>query len=106
MHVLGVDLSGPANVADTEVACFAPSASALRFVQERCDGSDGALYELVARLAAQGPVVIGVDAPLSYQPGGGDRCRDTALRRLIVRQGMRPGSVMPPTAPRMVYLTL
>lgn len=106
MHVIGVDLAGPAGSAATAVVTFAAEDHGLRFLRLQCDGSDGALYEHVDRLVAQGPVIVGLDAPLSYEPGGGERRRDADLRALIVQNGMRPGSVMAPTAPRMVYLTL
>ena len=106
MHVIGIDLAGPANVDDTCVARFHVADSGLSFVSDPCEGSDEAILSLVERLAQQEPVVVGVDAPLSYQPGGGDRVRDSDLRRAIIKVGMRPGSVMAPTATRMAYLTL
>jgi uncharacterized protein len=46
-----------------------------------------------------------MDAPLSYEDGGGDRLGDKLLRQFIVSLGI-PGSIMPPTFNRMVYLTL
>ena len=49
--------------------------------------------------------MIGIDAPLSYNPKGGDRPSDSELRRLVQEHGGRVG-VMPPTMMRMVYLTL
>ena len=106
MHVVGIDLAGPAGSASTGIAVFSPSANALRFVAQQCDGSDLQVHALAVNLSRNGPVVIGVDAPLSYEPGGGQRHRDRELRSVIVSRGMRPGSVMAPTAPRMVYLTL
>jgi predicted nuclease with RNAse H fold len=51
-------------------------------------------------------VVVGLDAPLSYNPGGGDRPADRELRKLIIERGLPPGSVMAPTLNRMAYLTL
>jgi predicted nuclease with RNAse H fold len=106
IQVIGIDLAGPAGAASTAVACFALRDRALHFEAAPCDGSDTALHELVRARRRVGPVVVGIDAPLSYEPGGGQRGRDADLRRLIVRHGMRPGSIMAPTAPRMVYLTL
>jgi len=52
------------------------------------------------------PLVVGIDAPLSYHIGGGDRPADSILRRRLVQVGLKPGSVMPPTMTRMAYLTL
>ncbi len=106
MYVIGADLSGPAGAQDTGVAVFSAVDQALKFVDVACDGSDGSLLATVETLSRQGPVVVGLDAPLSYQPGGGQRPRDAELRKRIVTRGMHPGSVMAPTAPRMVYVTL
>jgi predicted nuclease with RNAse H fold len=106
MHVLGVDLAGPAGSASTGFACFKAATGRIEFSQQVCNGTDAALYGLAEQLSHAAPVIIGLDAPLSYQPGGGQRRRDAQLRKLIVERGMRPGSVMAPTAPRMVYLTL
>lgn len=106
MQVLGIDLAGPANIDNTCVARFRLTGSGLSFVNDPCEGSDGAILSLVERLARHDPVVVGLDAPLSYQPGGGDRVRDSALRHAIIEVGMHSGSVMAPTATRMVYLTL
>jgi predicted nuclease with RNAse H fold len=45
-----------------------------------------------------------MDAPLSYNPGGGDRESDRELRHLVSKKGNV--GIMPPTMNRMVYLTL
>lgn len=106
MNVLGVDLAGPAGALNTGVVRFGVVDNRLSFVDEFCDGSDRELLKLAERLSSEGPLVVGLDAPLSYQPGGGDRARDAELRHAIIAVGMHPGSVMAPTATRMVYLTL
>ncbi|MGH7872010.1 MAG: DUF429 domain-containing protein [Candidatus Binatia bacterium] len=106
MHVVGVDLSGPANTKDTSIAVFEAADSSLILVEAECDGSDASVLKLVAELSKRDSVVVGLDAPLSYQPGGGLRTRDAELRVRIVACGMRHGSIMPPTLNRMVYLTL
>ncbi len=106
MHVIGVDPAGPAGSAATAIITFAVEDHRLRFLRQERDGTDRVLYENMHRLAAQGPVIVGLDAPLWYELGGGQRRRDAELRALIVQHGMRPGPVMAPTAPRMVYLTL
>jgi predicted nuclease with RNAse H fold len=106
MYVIGVDLSGPSGTQNTDVAVFAVHDEKLRYLNNECDGSDVSLLGTVQELSRAGTVVIGLDAPLSYEPGGGQRARDAELRKELVARGMRPGSIMAPTAPRMVYLTL
>jgi len=104
--VLGVDLSGPTNTADTAAAWFRATSSELVFQSAADAVSDAALLELVARLSNSNGLIVGLDAPLSYNPGGGDRPGDAQLRRLLVARGLPPGTVMPPTMTRMAYLTL
>jgi predicted nuclease with RNAse H fold len=104
--VLGVDLSGPANVVGTAVVSLREQDNHLRMLNAVVGVGDAGLLDLAGRASAQEEVVIGLDAPLSYNPGGGDRPADSELRALAIRRGLRPGSVMPPTTTRMVYLTL
>jgi hypothetical protein len=59
MHVVGIDLAGPAGAANTGAACFAVGDGVLRFVSEQSDGSDVALRALVHGKANEGPVVVG-----------------------------------------------
>lgn len=106
MYIVGADLAGPAGAKNTGVAVFSVRKECRAFVESECTGSDESLLELVKYLALERPVVVGLDAPLSYEPGGGQRRSDKELRRQLVARGMHPGSVMAPTAPRMVYLTL
>jgi predicted nuclease with RNAse H fold len=105
-YLLGIDLAGPAAPQRTGVALFAAEGEGMRRLPAGCDGSDEGLRARVAERAEEAPVVVGIDAPLSYQPGGGQREADAELRRVIQARGMHPGSVIPPTAPRMVYVTL
>lgn len=104
--VVGIDLSGPAGIANTAVTVFNDCGDRLSFNEMAVDGSDSAIVDLARMLLSKGSMTVGIDAPLSYQPGGGQRDRDADLRRAIVAVEMKPGSVMAPTAPRMVYLTL
>ena len=104
--IIGIDLAGPGNAADTAMACFRVDGGRLTFLASRCDGSDKEIHSVVQQLSKSSRVVIGLDAPLSYEAGGGDRARDKAIRRVIGERGMHPGSIMAPTAYRMVYLTL
>lgn len=105
-HVLGIDLSGPSNVKDTVCLAFQVIGGRLQLVQPIQGAKDEELYQLTVDLLSQGPVVVGLDAPLSYNPGGGDRPGDTSLRERIIAAGLHPGSVMTPTMTRMAYLTL
>ncbi len=106
MNVIGIDLSGPSNVADTAVTVFHPLDDGIRYDRAICPATDEQIRKAVGELAKQVPTVVGIDAPLSYNPGGGDRPADSKLRERIIEVGMRSGSVMPPTLTRMVYLTL
>ena len=105
MHVLGIDLSGPRNIGDTYAALFRERGSMLDFRRALSAADDGQILESVSGLDELEPVAIGVDAPLSYNPGGGDRPSDRELRFLVRDRGGGVG-IMPPTMIRMVYLTL
>lgn len=106
MYVVGIDLSGPSNVADT-VATVGVIKPGQLIVKEYREGlSDEAILNLVGELVAGGDVAVGLDAPLSYNPGGGLRPSDRSLRVETMAAGMHTGSVMPPTFNRMAYLTL
>jgi predicted nuclease with RNAse H fold len=105
MKVIGLDLSGPRNSADTYLVVFSVQGRELHFL----DGVDGAddqqIFHTISGLGNREPLIIGMDAPLSYNPTGGDRSSDADLRRAIREKGGGVG-VMPPTMIRMVYLTL
>jgi predicted nuclease with RNAse H fold len=113
--VVGVDLAGPSNVADTALASFSSAGEAqhesgLRLTGWRTHATDATLLRVVEELlgaaGATATVVVGLDAPLSYNPGGGDRAPDEALRQRLCAAGLPSGCVMPPTMTRMAYLTL
>ena len=106
MFVIGIDLSGPSNLKDTALACFKEENGSLQLVGHQLNIGDKEIFDLVNQLAHVNDIVIGLDAPLSYNLGGGDRPGDKKLRGKIIQVGMPPGSVMPPTMTRMVYLTL
>lgn len=103
--VVGIDLSGPASEQNTGVVVASTEQDYLRFRGEH-SGTDRDIRSLVESLLRESRVMVGIDTPLSYQPGGGQRDRDAALRRKLIAAGLHPGSVMPPTLHRMVYLTL
>ena len=101
--VVGIDLSGPANAANTAVVWFFENDGTLQFGGDFIGASDADIVDVVKRF---GTPVVGLDAPLSYNPGGGFRPSDSALQKGAIGAGMRPGSVMAPTFNRMAYLTL
>ncbi len=117
MLVIGIDLSGPVNVRDTAVAIFRETTFGLEWI----DGFPGEtiyqeeltdvkllsiIEDCCQKHDGSEPIVIGIDAPLSYNQKGGDRPADKYLRQFITEQGMKSGSIMAPTFQRMVYLTL
>lgn len=99
--VVGIDLSGPGSPENTAVAVFRAKGKALQLQKLVCGASDTEILNLVPEDA-----VVGLDAPLSYSMSGGSRESDVALRKLTIEHGLHPGTVMAPSAPRMVYLTL
>lgn len=70
------------------------------------EAGDKEIYHSIKHFHQAGDLVVGIDAPLSYNPGGGDRPFDSDLRKKIVAAGLKSGSVMTPTMTRMAYLTL
>ena len=104
--IIGIDLSGPSNTQDTALVVFFPRDEELRLEQTAAGIGDGAILEIVSGLSAAGNIAVGLDAPLSYNPGGGDRPGDQALRTALHQAGLASGSVMTPTMTRMAYLTL
>lgn len=106
MKVIGIDLSGPANHKDTVLSVFQVKDERLVFEEMVVDASDERIISTIKAAASIGEVVIGIDAPLSYQDGGGDRPQDKSIRQLMKSYGLSGSSIMPPTLTRMVYLTL
>jgi predicted nuclease with RNAse H fold len=106
MIFVGVDLSGPANYKETGIAWFEKKDTQLRYLNSLVGADDRVIFDLVSNISRTQETVIGLDAPLSYNIGGGDRDRDAQLRRLIIGAGLSPGSVMAPTMTKMSYLTL
>jgi predicted nuclease with RNAse H fold len=104
--IVGIDLSGPSNSNDTAMAQFRVAGVQLNLVDARAGVDDDTILKTVLELASQGTAAVGLDAPLSYQNGGGDRPRDSKLRKRLIECGLPPGCVMPPTLNKMAYLTL
>lgn len=105
-YIVGVDLSGPTNVQDTVYLAFHMDEKGLSLHKAIQGAKDGDIFQSTTAFASKGKVVVGLDAPLSYNPGGGDRPGDAALRERVIAAGLHPGSVMTPTMTRMAYLTL
>ncbi len=106
MKFIGIDLSGPANHKDTVMTIFENKDAGLVFEDIIMNASDEMIISAVKSVASLGDVAIGIDAPLSYQDGGGDRPQDKSLRQFIKGYGLSGSSIMPPTLTKMVYLTL
>ncbi|MBM7580462.1 DUF429 domain-containing protein [Jeotgalibacillus terrae] len=106
MIVIGIDLSGPANHKDTVAAAFSVKENQLSFIESINGASDQDILSLAGRYLGKEKVAIGIDAPLSYQDGGGDRAQDKALRSVLKEGGLNGSSIMTPTMTRMVYITL
>ena len=106
MKIIGIDLSGPANHKDTVLTVFQLHNDRLEFEGMVDGASDEMILSRIEAEALNDEVVIGIDAPLSYQDGGGDRPQDKSIRDFIKGHGMSSSSIMPPTLTKMVYLTL
>lgn len=104
--IVGIDLSGPSNIAETVAVVLQAHGESAAFDEQLAAAGDLDILNLISRLAQRGGVVVGLDAPLSYEPCGGLRRRDRALQSRVMERGMRSGSVMAPTLNRMAYLTL
>ncbi len=104
--VVGIDLSGPAGFSRTALTTFILQGEALEHHESHEGVDDRKIHDIASDLARRGGLAVGLDAPLSYNIGGGDRPGDKALRKRIVARGMRSGSIMPSTMNKMVYLTL
>ena len=103
--IIGIDLSGPSNPAATSVAIVQEAGGVLISGNLVSQADDKQILAIVAHAQSDGPVIVGLDAPLSS--GKGLRLRDINLRDhlRVVCPGLER-MVMPPTAPRMVYLSL
>lgn len=106
MRVIGIDLSGPSNHKNTVLSLFEKQGRHLKFLKLKSGESDLEILEEIQAQSKIDKVVVGIDAPLSYEDGGGDRQGDKQLRQFIIKLGMKSGSIMSPTFNRMAYLTL
>jgi uncharacterized protein len=106
MIVIGIDLSGPSNPQNTAVSIFEKINGTLKFRQLIKGATDEVILCRIRKEAENHSVFIGIDSPLSYQDGGGDRPADKSVRSYITKLGMKPSSIMSPIMNRMAYLTL
>lgn len=106
MRIIGLDLAGPKNHKDTVLTVFYQESGKLVFEKLLSNMSDEMNLTIIKEESERNEVVVGIDAPLSYEDGGGDRESDRSIRKFIISLGMRSGSIMAPTFNRMVYLTL
>jgi predicted nuclease with RNAse H fold len=104
--IFGIDLSGPGNTKESALVSFELRNNSLQMITPMEGVTDQTIHDAVVGRSANADAIVGIDAPLSYNPGGGDRESDRELRKQIMAKGMPPGSVMPPTLTRMAYLTL
>lgn len=70
MRVIGIDLSGPSNHKDTVMAVFDIQDGELKFLKLKQNIGDLEILEEVETQSQMDEVVIGMDAPLSYEDGG------------------------------------
>jgi uncharacterized protein len=105
MRIIGIDLSGPRNFADTCLVSFEEHGEEIQLVDVHEGADDHQILAAITSLSPKERIVVGIDAPLSYNSTGGDRRSDAELRRFVHERGGRVG-IMPPTMIRMVYLTL
>ena len=90
MFIVGIDLSEPTDTQDTAYAAFTLENGRLSLIDTIFAATDEITFQKTVDLATQSTVVVGLDAPLSYNPGGGDRPSDKALRQQITCLGLHP----------------
>jgi predicted nuclease with RNAse H fold len=106
VRVVGIDLSGPVNTKETALVWGHALGAGFDCYGQKLGVDDREILKIVQEQCARRPTIVGLDAPLSYEPGGGMRDGDSELQKKLIAKGMAPGSVMAPTMTRMCYLTL
>jgi predicted nuclease with RNAse H fold len=84
MIIVGIDPSGPSNHKDTCIVWFRDEVVELIFQDYISGASDKSIVDLISDLADEEQVCIGLDAPLSYNDGGGMRPCDKHLQATII----------------------
>jgi len=107
-RIIGLDLSGPSNTENTGwVHLQLDGEGRSRLENVRLGLDDGDILDRTADLHDRSDdLFVALDAPLSYNQGGGHRPSDRALRDELASRGHSINSVMPPTMTRMAYLSL
>lgn len=94
--ILGIDLSGPRNAAETALAWFEEGGESLALAGHRLGATNLEVTELAEELAGSSELTVGIDAPLSYGVNSGSRVADKELRAFVclrrVRVSRRSGS--------------
>lgn len=82
MFYIGLDLSGPSNIKETALVALKASKQGFLVSYKSLLGADDKdiLYS-IRRFKLEGDIGVGIDAPLSYNIGGGDRPSDSDLRK-------------------------
>lgn len=106
MLFVGIDLSGPSNTKDTALAITNLSPDGLELVFQASNFDDLQLLDKISHFAKGNSTYIFIDAPLSYNQGGGLRDSDKEFRDLAFRLSLPPTTIMPPTFTKMGFLTL
>jgi predicted nuclease with RNAse H fold len=102
---IGLDLAGPVNIKDTAMTVAFGDEDNLTVHELRQQCTDADIYSAIRENAHYNPI-LAVDAPLSYNQGGGFRDSEKSLISFLKSEGLpRPG-IMAPTMTKMVYLTL
>src|SRR5688500_6779820 len=73
MKIAGIDLSGPRNYAETCLVSFEERGEEIHLIDVRGGADNDQILEAISSLGQKERIVIGIDAPLSYNPKGGDR---------------------------------
>lgn len=79
VRVIGIDLSGPSNHKGTVLTVFEKKENNLKFIKLKSNIGDHGILKEISEQGQLDKVVIGIDAPLSYEDGGGDRQGDREL---------------------------
>ena len=83
MKIVGIDLSGPRNFADTCLVSFETRGEEIYLTDVREGADDHQILASISSLGQTERIVIGIDAPLSYNPKGGDRASDSDFPLLL-----------------------
>ena len=83
MKIIGIDLSGPVNHKDTVLTVFQLHNDRLEFEGMIDGASDEMIISRIEEEALSDEVVIGIDAPLSYQDGGETDPKIKAFENLL-----------------------